>query len=251
MIPLRKNKNWSLDEDDYLQEHWGVFDTKNIALKLDRSVEGIKVRAYTLGLGARQNGCGMYLNPRTISEIIDIDSKSIITWCKKGDLKSKHLKYGKHKYWQITLDDLWKFIKEYPERVNTSRFEEGSLGAEPKWMVERRKIDKGIPARDKKKWIAAEDNKLAFYYKNNYETKEIAKLMGRSISSIHHRANRNLGPVRRVILPWTDKEIQMMYEFEKQGMLDRDIAYEIGREYYHIVDKRKRLRQAGEYRGYK
>jgi len=43
----------------------------------------------------------------------------------------------------------------------------------------------------------------------------------------------------------------MLLEFEKKGLSDKEIAYELGREKEHITQKRKFMRDNGKYHGYK
>ena len=50
---------------------------------------------------------------------------------------------------------------------------------------------------------------------------------------------------------WTQEEMDMLLEFEKKGLSDKEIAYELGREKEHITQKRKFMRDNGKYHGYK
>ena len=52
-------------------------------------------------------------------------------------------------------------------------------------------------------------------------------------------------------IKWTDKEIAMMLELEEQGLTDKEIACELGRDKDHIVCKRQLMRKHGQYQGYK
>ena len=56
---------------------------------------------------------------------------------------------------------------------------------------------------------------------------------------------------KKINIRWKPIEVEIMYKLEKQGKTDSEIAEELGREIYHIRDKRKRLKRNNEYRGYK
>lgn len=46
-------------------------------------------------------------------------------------------------------------------------------------------------------------------------------------------------------------KLKKMFELEKQGFTDKEIAKKLGREKLHISDKRRMLRKQGKYEGYK
>lgn len=49
-------KPWSPTEDQYLKDHYHLEDPHEIAAHLGRTVQGVRTRAYTLGLQGKAAG---------------------------------------------------------------------------------------------------------------------------------------------------------------------------------------------------
>ena len=57
---MGQNRNWTKEEIEYLQEHYGQLSYGALAKNLNRSVTAIRIRADRLSLGAFLE-CGEYV----------------------------------------------------------------------------------------------------------------------------------------------------------------------------------------------
>ena len=84
---------------------------------------------------------------------------------------------------------------------------------------------------------------------------ELAESLNRSEGAIRSKINKlkyaNKLPKKKIILRWSDEETNMLLDLEKNNLTDEEIAYELGRDKEHIVDKRRNLRNKGMYFGNK
>ena len=247
-IKTRRFKTWSKEEDAYLLEQVSKnISVDYIARKLERTSTGVYTRMYKLGVANRKDNIGMY-TVNEISKLICIDNKTIIKWGKLG-LKLYKKKVGGKNITFTTGEDFWKFAKENKELIVFKRIEENSLLPEPEWVKEIRRTERN-EVKYKKKWSKEEDERLIKLFKTKTPIKDIVRIMGRNYSAVTHRLSR-LKKLQKVNIKWKPVEIEIMYKLEKQGKTDSEIAEELGREIYHIRDKRKRLKRNNEYRGYK
>ncbi|MDS1004966.1 hypothetical protein P9J83_15890 [Clostridium sporogenes] len=77
--------------------------------------------------------------------------------------------------------------------------------------------------------------------------KRISRILNRSPSSVRNRSKRlGLKPCRKVNIPWTDEEVNTVIRMKKDGALDREIAWELGRSTENISWKRKELIKQGK-----
>lgn len=244
----RRFKSWNKEEDDYLLEKASLgISINSISKKLKRTPKGVSERMYSLGISNRKDNLGMY-SINEIAKIIGINNKTVIKWENLG-LKIHKKNIGKKKINFITAEDFWKFAKENKELIVFKRIEENSLLPEPEWVKEIRRTERN-EVKYKKKWSKEEDERLIKLFKTKTPIKDIVRIMGRNYSAVTHRLSR-LRKLQKVNIKWKPVEIEIMYKLEKEGKSDSEIALELGREAIHIRDKRKRLRESGEYKGYR
>lgn len=235
-------KNWTKKEEEILKELWGEKTPSSIAKKLKRTETAIVVRAKKLKLGPY---CQEYLAFNNIADLVGLDSHCISeTW------KNKGLKYKKYKNkYLVKLENLLKFMKENQDLWDSRKLEPLILGKEPKWLKEKRELDKKQPKNKFARWTPAQDNMLITYLrKYNYE--EIGKMLGRSTNSVERRVSRlkEKGKLpKNIMVPWTKKEDEYLIEMDKIGIMDKEIAYNLGREVSHIRDHRRNLKNRGKY----
>ena len=234
-------KNWTKKEEEILKELWGEKPPSSIAKKLKRTETAIVVRAKKLKLGPY---CQEYLTFSNIADLVGLDSHCISeTW------KNKGLKYKKYKNkYLVKLENLLKFMKENQDLWDSRKLEPLILGKEPKWLKEKRELDKKQPKNKFAKWTPAQDNMLITYLrKYNYE--EIGKMLGRSTNSVERRVSRlkEKGKLKNIMVPWTKKEDEYLIEMDKIGIKDKEIAYNLGRDVLHVRDHRRNLKNRGKY----
>ncbi|APQ96963.1 hypothetical protein [Clostridium botulinum] len=244
-----RNSIWTEEEEEYLQSRYGKTTLKRIAKKLGRSENAIEIKAGRLGLSSALEATGE-LTAAELAEIFKIDSHVIVNrWIKNKGLKAQYkaIKFTR-KFWRIKIEDFWKWAEDNKEIINFSKLERNILGKEPSWVnIERKKDFKEKPKRQHQFWNELEDRKLKNLWKSSKSIKEIAEILNRSSSSVRHRSKRlGLKPNKKVNIPWTNEEVNTVIRMKKNGALDKEIAWELGRSTGNISWKRKELIKQGK-----
>lgn len=253
---MPKGRFWTKEEDDYILDKAGRVSSKTMADNLDRTKVAIDCRMYKLGVSDIRVATGM-ITANQLSKIVQLDSKTVYLWITKFGLKATYKRIrDKGKYYLIEPTDFWQWADNNRERINFSKIAPKTLLPEPEWFEEQRKKDYyDIPKRRRAVWSKQEEQKMIDLYNLNYSISAIAVDLGRSEHAIQRKISnlRTIGqmPKRCIQIRWTDQEIAMMLELEEQGLSDKEIAYELGRETDHIVQKRSLMRKHGQYQGFK
>lgn len=253
---MAKRRFWTKEEDDYVMERAGKASSKTIADNLGRTKVAVDSRMYKLGISDIRATTGM-ITAYKLSTVLNVDSHTVYLWISDFGLKATYKRIrDKGKYYLIDPADFWKWADINRERINFSKIEPKALLPEPDWFEEQCKKDYyDIPRRRRAIWSKQEDSKLIDLFKLNYSVSAIASDLGRSESAIQRKISklRTAGklPMCNIQIRWTDQEIAMLLELEEQGLNDKEIAYELGREKDHIVGKRQLMRKHGQYQGYK
>jgi len=231
---------------------------QNIAKKLEKSVVAIGIHGKrVLRLGPTKDAQGR-INANQLANICKID-RHVITdnWITKRGLKAtKKITKNEFKFWLINSNDFWKWAEKNKDAINFSKIERDELVPEPPWVeLERKRDYKEIPKKQFKLWTSEEDRQLINLIRSGKTYKQIATIMDRTSFSCEHRysrlVKRQKAKLKKIQLPWTNTENNMMLDMEKQGLRDEEIAYKLGREPDHIRDHRRNLRDKGLYKGYK
>lgn len=224
-----RGKNWTIEEEMFLEEKFGILSYEKIAEKLGRPVGGISKKAIKLGLGNPLD-CSGFLTANKLAEILGMDAKCIARWVKEyGLVGSKRNISHKRRNWQISINNFFIWAEKNQDKFNAFRIEENILGKEPEWLKVKRKNDYNL-RNEGKPYTEEEDKFILSNYK--YITyPEIALILGRSTNGITQRIKKikNKGKDKVILLPWTDLEIEMLFEFKKQGLTLNNIAEELGR----------------------
>ncbi len=254
MKPERHQKRWTQEELEYLEDSWGFISLATIKKNLQRTEHAIFAKVRQLGLGRSQYAGGLFYSPRQVAHILGKCVKEVYRLCDEGTIKARRRKLVNERFYQIYIDDLMEFLKNNPDQWDSRNVELYAFGIEPNWMKEKRKQDMKIP-RHHKAWTYEEERSLMFYVNAGYPMKDIAAKLDRTVNGIYRRTQKlreegKLEPTKKMNY-WTKEEIKEMFELEKQGLTDKEIAEKLGRERFHIVDKRRMLRKQGKYEGYK
>jgi hypothetical protein len=257
------DRSWSEEEDDCLETWYGNTKIEYLAARvskisgIDRTVVSVKVRLAKLGLTHSLHASGK-LNAHELSEFIGVSHAKVVRWIKKGYLKGEHrATFSTRKYWLVKVEDFWKFAAENRDKVDCSKIEPLTLIPEPDWFEEASRKDYyHFPKSKNLKWTDEEVHRLLTMYKRNKPSEEIAEELGRSVDAIKTKISllTRQGVIHRdtvVHIPWSDREIELMYELEKQGLTDPQIAEELGRTFFQVASKRLRMKKNGEYKGFK
>lgn len=251
-----KGKNWSVEEDDFLKENVGKKSFQVMSKHLNRTVVAIESRARRLGIDNTKFESGK-LTANEMARALNVDNHTVYRWIQTGGLKSvKKATRQSAKFNLISIDDFWKWAKNNKEKLNFYKIEPLVLLPEPDWVEDERKKDyHAIPKRQAAKWTDEEDYRLVSLLKGNYTQTEIGEFLNRSENAIQRRISRlrerGIIPMKKICLRWSQTEVQLFKELDSQGLSDKEIAFELGREREHIVDKRRTMRKYGNYQGRK
>lgn len=250
-MKVRRHKKWTQGERDCLRENWGEMSVRGIAKKLNRTETAVTIQAKRLGLGSPyMTTC---LTANQAAKILGIDNHTITDyWIPRCGLRARTRAMRKQKMWQICIGELTKWLKNNQDKWDSRKVELYALGQEPGWLKQKRRADMSLPAKRFQKWTKDEESMLTNYYCMGKTQREIGRILGRTESGVQRKISRlkekGLLEKDKILCHWSDEEVEMLLEFEKQGMSDIEIAWELGREVDHIRDKRRRLRKEGIYK---
>lgn len=186
-------KTWTKKEVEYLKEKWGNVSLETLSEKLNRTESAVKQKAQKLGLAAFLK-CGEYI---TFNEMYlaltghNANSYQMTSWVKNRNFPIKYKKVGKTRYRIVDLNEFWKWAEKNQDFLDFSKFETFSLGVEPKWVANKRKIDKERATQTKKHnipWNNDDDNKLKHYLSmHKYTLLEVARKLNRTTGAVLRR----------------------------------------------------------------
>lgn len=233
-------KPWSQDEINYLCDRWGTSSIPAIAQKLNRSVDGVKIKAYKLGLGAVLMS-GDYITFNQLYEAVtgtQSHSYQNISWLKNRDFPMHHKRVNQCTFKIVYLDEFWEWAEKNRSFLDFTKFEPLSLGQEPEWVAEQRKIDFQKKRIAKKTpWTVQEDERLkCLLRQHKYTYPELAALFHRSEGGIQRRIMElsikdrpvkidNHGPTAI----WTEEHYKIVAEGIRSGQAYALIAQKIGK----------------------
>ncbi|MGL4107232.1 helix-turn-helix domain-containing protein [Clostridium sp. LP20] len=243
---IKARRVWTAKDIEYLEDHYGLITFKAIAKKLNKTPNGVSIKAKRLGLGGTL-GATEYLNSSQLADVLGVDRKTPVRWIKDKGLKASFKNIGlKRKFWRINQKDFWKWAEQNKTAIRWSKVELNILGKEPSWVDKARKDDSKISHKVSTKWSKAEDAILTSYWNSGLLIKDIAINLQRTEAGVTRRAKR-LGLKRRSIcLPWQSVEVETLINMKLKGYRDKDIAEELGREELNISWKRKELIKKGQ-----
>ena len=184
----RERRKWTEKEINYLLEKWGSSSIEKIAKYLKRKETAVIVKARKLGLKTLYKG--EYLTTPDIAAILGITQQTVWKWIKTNKFKISKKNILNRKMYLITLENLIKWLKDNQDSWDASKVELYALGIEPKWLIEKRKIDAKKYKKRYKAWSKNEDFQLINMYKLGYRAKDIAKEINRSVPAVNHRIRR-------------------------------------------------------------
>ena len=112
---MGKVRNWTKEEFEYLEDNWGKVSIPTIAKNLNRSIEGIKQKAFDLKLGAfLQSGDFITFNELTkaVTGRIASDSYQMISWVKNRGFPIHYRKANQCSFKIVYLKEFWEWAYE-------------------------------------------------------------------------------------------------------------------------------------------
>lgn len=223
----KQMKKWTIEDMQFLVDNWGKLSHKELAEKLDRSVNSIKYRASILGL----KNYFLYSEEITLnrlSQIIfgrTIDSYSIGIWERYGMPFKKTIASDELEYKTIKIEDFITWFKKNKRVIDLSRTKEGCFGIkEPNWLKEKRRADKKAAAYGphNRVWTEEEDKLLTQLVDEQIlGYREISIRLKRTEGSLKRRM-LDLGLTKRPVRkpphsPWSEEQIKIVKNLWLKG----------------------------------
>lgn len=239
--------NWTAAELEFLEEKWGVLSIKAIAKHLNRSIEGVRIKAQRTGLSdARFSGDGITLNQ--LAKALNTEYSVLKYWCRHNGFPAKPKVFAiSNRVLVVQYHDFWKWAESHKNLINLARLEPGLLGPEPAWTKEKRRFDELSYQKIKVRvWTAADDSKLrSMVNAYRYTYPEIARTLKRSESAVKRRL-LDLGIKARPVrlnnhTKWTDEEVGLLLELFHKGCGYNTMAEKLGKSELGIRGKLERM----------
>lgn len=225
-LHLSVKRTWTPEEVNFLCDNWGSKSINAIAEKLGRTVHAIKIKAFKLNLGpVLMAGDYVSLNQLLIAVTGTASTYSykIESWVKQRGLPVHTRRVSKNSWRVVYLDEFWAWAEKNRSFIDFSKMEPLTLGKEPAWVAQQRKIDTVAFANQRKDpWTPEEDQRLAYLLgQHKYTWAEISKELQRSNGSIQHRC-LDLGLKERPVResphnPWSAEDLEVMANMIRQG----------------------------------
>lgn len=222
------SRKWTVEELEYLEDHWGTLSAEAIGKKLGRTKLGIQTKAQRLNLGAFTLA-GDYITlyaliPAIYGENARMCGHTTKLWIEKG-LNVKRKKVINTYVKCVKISDFWEFAEKNQSLLDFSNFEENNIGLEPEWVKNKRKAD--IEERRlliNTPWTDAEDEKLKRMLAADKTLLDAQKELRRTAAAIIFRAKEKgfEGKFRREQSRWTEEEMQMI-----KSMILRSYGYAV------------------------
>ena len=195
------SKRWTNEEIEYIRENLGNVSMSYISQKLNRTPNAIIIKATRLKIGGPTIKTE-YLLPNIAAQMVGVDFASIIYWIKYKDLKIERKSIRGKKRTLINYEDFIDFLKNNQKLWDSRKVEPYALGCEPKWLLEKRLIDRKRPKNSQNKWSKFDEIKV-----------EKMKNEGRPIQEIADEVNRSNASVKRKLYDLRkEKEWQNQYK---------------------------------------
>lgn len=188
---LRHKKYWTVEEDNYLKEYYGLKSLVQIANKLKRSVSSVERRVERLGLGSSKEYAG-FITAHHLAKCLNIDSHAVLNWIKKYQLPhTRRISKLSRELIFIDIQEFWDWAYQNQDRIRFHLIPRNLLLPEPAWVEEARiKSESKFSSRHQKYWTEEEDFLLLQLSKQGLTQKEIGNRLGRSRVAVQRRLSR-------------------------------------------------------------
>jgi len=237
----RSNKQWTKEEENYLQEKWGIVSIPSIAKHLGRSVHAIKIRAGRMGLGPVLMG-GDYI---TLNQLLYAvrgtnagGNYTLKSWVENRGLPVHTKKVVNNRFRVVYLHEFWDWAEKNRSFLDFSKMEPLALGEEPPWVAEQRKNDfHAYSLQRKDQWTPDEDSRLKMLLnQHKYGYAELSEMLRRSAGAIQRRIC-DLGIKERPVkadnhgenAKWTDSDFKILADGIRRGEGYTTISRKIGK----------------------
>ena len=235
---MGKGKNWTKEEEAQLAEEWGMFSIGTLAKRLNRSENGIIVRAQRLGLGAHIRSSDLI----SLNELFKAFGYQKYDSNKLKNLKAAGFKIHQHRvrnnsFQMVDIEEFWEFAEQNRHLFDFSKLQENALGAEPEWVKGKRAEDfkrRRAVKPHNAKWTEEEDKELIRLLREyRYTYPEIAARLCRSEGAIQRRVcdlNLKERPIKADNHNlWTEEQLRTVAEMIKAGSSYESMSLVVGK----------------------
>lgn len=182
------NKKWSSKDIEYLKDKWGIVNMATLKLKLKRSKNAIRNKAYELGLDGyitnKLDLTGNYISLKEFSEYSGIpDYRVITTLVPKYSFPLRVIKLtNKVVRYFVNLDDALIWLEQHKDLYDATKISNYLFANEPDWLRKKRISDLSNTNRTihKKKWDTKDIEMLKLLYYNGKSIEDIAVRLNRT-----------------------------------------------------------------------
>ena len=218
-------RRWTAEENEYLQENWGIKSIHSLSKNLKRSPNAIIVKARKLKLGAFLQH-GEYITYNELIKALGISCSSgyrNISWIKNREFPVHKKRVKKSTFKVVYIDEFWEWAEKNQSFIDFSSFPENALGGEPEWVKSKRAFDCHKKRNYKRTpWTKAEDDRLKRMLKEfRYTYYDLSRSLQRTDGAIQRRI-LDLKLKERPLKAdnhnkWTDTEYNLLMNLLKSG----------------------------------
>jgi hypothetical protein len=134
-------RRWTQAEIDLLEDRWGSGTMDGLAKKIGRTKVAVRTMGHKLGLGAWSEA-SEYLSAQTLASAMGISERIVHDWIRIDGMPCVKRKKAKYVYYDIRLDQFWRWMEDKQHLFDSRRIEPLILGEEPPWMAAKRRQDR-------------------------------------------------------------------------------------------------------------
>ena len=244
---MAKASQWSPEEVQWLEDHWGQLSQGAIAQHLGRSVNGVRVKATRLGLGDPLF-CVDGVSLNQLARALHVSYSTVKGWQERYQLPVlRKIVARRMPVWMIHYDAWWVWADMHRHQIRWNRLEPHGLGAEPGWVAAWRPRDYyNSSHRKRRPWSAADDQLLrTLLQQYQYSYPELAQRLHRTESAIKRRCYDLEISARPVRLdnhrPWAEADVILLQDWVRQGYGLNEIGTRLGRSEFGMRQKLDQL----------
>jgi excisionase family DNA binding protein len=179
--PENHNKDWTPEQDEILEDNYGLRNLSWIAKKVGKTEIATRKRIKKI---LKLDPDSYYIQLVEVARQLKVPRSTIYRWAENEGLPHKKivLSFERERYF-VDMEKVWKWLKEHPNKWNAARLEDFGLGFEPDWVKEKRRADMAV-INQGKKWKNADKEKAWVMWAAGKSYKDIAEYFKRTEYSL-------------------------------------------------------------------
>lgn len=230
---MGRNKAWSKEEEEYLDEKWGELSIGTIAERFNRTPKAVRTKAVKMNLGGFLIN-GDYITFNTLIQTLGYYGKYFDNkWIKEHNFPVRRKRVEKRAVKIVNIPEFWKWAEKNQDVFTFDRFIPNSLGKEPSWVQSKRESDIIRSHRKiRTTWTKEDDRYLIFLLDQyQYTITEIANRMSRTEFAVERRIailNIMQRPVKAERIKWDDEKKEILKDMILKSRSYEEIAEKVG-----------------------